>query len=260
MGRLDGKIALIMGGGSGIGAAAAVTFARNGARVAIAEINTELGQATAGKIKAAGGEVLFVETDATKEASVRNAVEKTVAAFGKLNVLCNVVGGSRMDDGHVSEVDLSVWEKTMGLNVLSTILACRHALPEILKAGGGSVVNMSSGAALRGGSPKHIYTAAKGAIVSLTRSLAGAHAKQNVRVNAVCAGRILTERILNSVGRPGQPGPMVDLQDATGRVKEYPFWVGEPEDIANILLFLASDESRMITGAAIPADGGRSAY
>src|SRR5262249_36063885 len=140
------------------------------------------------------------------------------------------------------------------------ILACRHAIPEIARAGGGAIVNMSSGAALRGGSPKHIYTSAKGAIVSLTRALAGAHVHDNIRVNAVCAGRILTERILTSVGSPDAPRPIVEPQDAAGRVKDYPFWVGQPEDIANIVVFLASDESRMITGASIPADGGRSAY
>ena len=106
----------------------------------------------------------------------------------------------------------------------------------------------------------HIYTAAKGAIVSLTRSLAGTFARDNVRVNCICAGRINTERIRASYGMPGKPGAAPDRQDATGQVKTYPFWVGEPEDIAAVALFLAADESRMITGAAIPADGGRSAY
>ncbi len=96
--------------------------------------------------------------------------------------------------------------------------------------------------------------------MSLTRALAGAYAKNNVRVNAICAGRILTERITSNYGTPTAPGPIADRQDAAGRSQEYPFWVGEPEDIANIALFLASDESRMITGATIPAEGGRSAY
>ncbi len=147
----------------------------------------------------------------------------------------------------------------MTVDLLGTINCCHHALPAIVRAGGGAVVNMSSGAALRGASPAHIYTAAKGGILSLTRALAGAHAKDNVRVNAICAGRILTERILSRFGTPDAPKPTED-QQADERVKEYPFWVGRPEDIASIALFLASDESRMITGAAIPADGGRSAY
>jgi NAD(P)-dependent dehydrogenase (short-subunit alcohol dehydrogenase family) len=118
---------------------------------------------------------------------------------------------------------------------------------------------MSSGAALRGASPAHVYSAAKGGILSLTRALAGTYAKDNVRVNAICAGRILTERILARYGTPDDPKPAED-QRADARVKDYPFWVGKPEDVANIALFLASEESRMITGAAIPADGGRSAY
>lgn len=257
---LQGKVALVTGGGSGIGAATAALLARRGVRVALAEINPELGKRTEAQIVAEGHAALFVGTDVTDEASVKNAVAKTVDAFGALHVLCNVAGGSRLDDAGVTEVDLSVWDKTMRLNVLGTILACRYAIPEIAKAGGGAIINMSSGAALRGGSPKHVYTASKGAIVSLTRALAGAHVRDNIRVNAVCAGRILTERILTSVGSPDAPGPIVDRQDAAGRAKDYPFWVGQPEDIANIVVFLASDESRMITGASIPADGGRSAY
>jgi len=128
-----------------------------------------------------------------------------------------------------------------------------------IHAGGGTVINMSSGAALRGASPAHIYSAAKGGILALTRALAGTYARDSVRVNAICAGRILTERILARYGTPDDPKPAED-QQADARVKEYPFWVGTPGDIANIALFLASDESRMITGATIPADGGRSAY
>jgi len=155
---------------------------------------------------------------------------------------------------------MAEWQRTMSLNLLGPILMCRHAIPRIAEFGGGAVVNMSSGAALRGASPSHIYTAAKGGIISLTRALAGAYAKENVRVNAIAAGRILTERITSRYGTPDQQGPVEDRQDAAGRVRDYPFWVGSPEDIARIALFLASDESRMITGASIPADGGRSAY
>jgi NAD(P)-dependent dehydrogenase (short-subunit alcohol dehydrogenase family) len=139
------------------------------------------------------------------------------------------------------------------------MLCCHHAIPAIVRAGGGAVVNMSSGAALRGASPAHVYSAAKGGVLSLTRALAGTYARNNVRVNAICAGRILTGRILSRYGTPDAPKPAED-QQADERVKEYPFWVGTPEDIATIALFLASEESRMITGAAIPADGGRSAY
>ncbi len=260
MGRLAGKVAFITGAGSGIARAAASIFAREGARVALAEIKPELGGATEKKVRSEGGDALFIQTDVTKEGSVKAAVAATVERFGRIDVLYNCAGGSIPADSLVTDVDLDVWQHTMTLDLLGPILCCRHAIPHIVKAGGGAVVNMSSGAALRGGSPSHIYTAAKGGVLSLTRALAGAFAKNNVRVNAICAGRILTERITRSYGTPDQPGPVNDRQDAAGRSKEYPFWVGKPEDIANIALFLASDESRMITGATIPAEGGRSAY
>ncbi len=260
MERLAGKVAFITGAGSGIARAAARLFAREGARVVIAEIKPGPGRAAEKMIRDAGGEALFVETDVTREDSVQAAVASAARHFGKVDVLYNCAGGSLPEDSYVTDVDLRVWDLTLSLDLRGTMLCCRHAIPELIKAGGGAVVNMSSGAALRGASNAHIYTAAKGAILSLTRALAGAYVKQGVRANAICAGRILTERITAKYGTPDKAGPVVDRQDAAGRAKEYPFWVGQPEDIANIALFLASDESRMITGATIAADGGRSAY
>src|SRR4029077_11828609 len=124
----------------------------------------------------------------------------------------------------------AVWARTMQLDLLGTMLTCHHAIPAIMRAGGGAVVNMSSGAALRGASPAHVYSAAKGGILSLTRALAGTYAKDNVRVNAICAGRILTERIIARFGTPDAPTPAED-QEADRRVKDYPFWVGSPQDI-----------------------------
>lgn len=260
MKRLAGRVALITGGGDGIGRAAALAFSREGAKVAIAEINAALGREATELVGAQGGEALFVATDVTSEESVRAAVEAAVARFGKLDTLFNCAGGSVPADKPVTELDLSVFEHTIGLDLKGTMLACKHAIPKIVAAGGGAVINMSSGAALRGASPAQVYTAAKGAIVSLTRSMAGTYAKDNVRVNCICAGRIDTPRVRRTYGLPGRPGGVADPQDASGQIKTYPFWVGQPEDIANIALFLASEESRMITGAAIPADGGRSAY
>lgn len=258
--RLEGRVALITGAGSGIAKAASRLFAKEGARIVIAEIDRGSGLAAERMVTEAGFEALFVETDVTKEESAKRAVDAAIERFGKLDVLYNCAGGSTAEDDLVTDVDMSEWHRTMSLNLLGPIHMCRHGIPRIVEAGGGTVVNMSSGAALRGASPSHVYTAAKGGIISLTRALAGTFAKQNVRVNAICAGRILTERITSRYGTPDREGPIADRQDAAGRVKEYPFWVGAPEDIANIALFLASDESRMITGAAIPADGGRSAY
>lgn len=260
-GRLKGKVALVTGGGAGgIGGASALALAREGARVVICDLDPARGQECLAQVQAAGAEGLFVATDVTQDDQVRSAVKQAVQKFGALHVLMCSAGGSIPADDFIPDVDLAVFEHTMRLDLLGTMLACRHGIPEIVKAGGGAVVNLSSGAALRGSSPAHIYTAAKGGIVSLTRALAGTYARDKVRVNAIAAGRILSRRIMESFGPPGQPGPVPDRQDAAGRLKDYPFWVGQPEDIASIALFLASDESRMITGATIAADGGRSAY
>ena len=263
MARLKGRVAFITGAGAGIARATALLFAREGARVALIELNETTGAATENLVREQNADGLFIRTDITQESSVRAAVCRAVEHFGRIDVLFNCAGGSVVGDSQITDIDLNldtVWQHTVSVNLFGSVLCCRHVIPELVKAGGGTVVNMSSGAALRGASPAHIYTAAKGAILSLTRALAGTYARQNVRVNAICAGRIETERTLARYGAGGKGGPLVDRQDAAGRVKEYPFWVGAPIDIANIALFLASDESRMITGAAIPADGGRSAY
>lgn len=262
MARLAGRVAFITGAGAGIARAAAELFAREGASVALVEINRETGEGTEAMLREKRLPAKFLPTDITDEASVQAAVDATVAAFGKIDILFNCAGGSVVEDSLVTDVDLdSVWQRTMGTNLRGMMLCCRHVIPKIIAAGGGTVVNMSSGAALRGASPLHVYTASKGAIVSLTRALAGAYVQQNVRVNAICAGRIQTERNVKKYGAAGLGGgTIVDRQPAAERVKDYPLWLGQPIDIANIALFLASDESRMITGAAIPADGGRSSY
>jgi NAD(P)-dependent dehydrogenase (short-subunit alcohol dehydrogenase family) len=259
-GRLQDKVAFISGGGGGIGEAAARMFAREGASVAIADIRQEAADAVARSVIEAGGQAFACAMDATSETSVQAAFAAARERFGRLDVLFNCIGGSVPADAPITEVDLSVWTHTMELDVKGTILCCRHAIPQLIEAGGGSIVNMSSGAALRGSSRSHIYTAAKGAVVSLTRALAGTYAKHRIRVNAICSGRVNTERVRRTYGIPGQPGDSVDPMRVDEQVKTYPFWFGEPDDMAAIALFLASDESLMITGAAIPADGGRSAY
>lgn len=257
-GRLAGKVALIIGAATGIGESAARIFSREGARVALADIRFDAVQAVAASISPDTTRAFAV--DVTDDDSVRKLVDDVMMHFGELHALFNTAGGSLPRDSLVTDVPLDVWDSTMNLDLRGTLLGCRHAIPKIIASGGGSVINMSSGAALRGSGKAHIYAGAKGAIVAITRNMAGAYASQGVRANAICCGRINTQRIRDTYGIPGQPGKSEDAMNVDATIKTYPYWFGEPEDVANIALFLASDESRMITGAAIPADGGRSAY
>src|SRR5262245_56501876 len=198
--RLAGRVALISGGAWGIGRAVAELFWREGAQVVVADIDKQAGATLA---QAIGDAALFVATDVTNEDSVKAAVAAAEQRFGKLDLLFNSAGGSISADAPLGKVDVAAgWSKPMQLDLLGTMLCWHHALPAIVRAGGGTVVHMSSGAALRGASPAHVYSAAKGGILSLTRALAGTYAKENVRVNGICAGRILTERIVARYGTP----------------------------------------------------------
>ena len=267
MDRLKGRIAFITGAGAGIAKASAKLFAEEGAKVVIAELKAELGRAAADEICSAGGHAIFVETDVTKEPSVANAVKKAVSHYGPIDILYNCAGGSiisnEMADDHVDVVDMRIWAHTMDLDLLGAFLVCRHGIPEIKKKGGGAVINMASWVAVRGCMPKHVYAAAKGAIISLTRSLAGAYAHDGIRVNAISPAVVRTERSRKrwenqEHNLAANPSPRDQFR--INMAKQYPFSVAEPEDIAQVALFLASNESRMITGSTIMADGGRTAY
>ncbi len=252
--RLQGKVALISGAGTGIGREAARLFAAEGAKVVIAELNPELGLLTESVIREAGGDATFVRTDVTDEDQVRAAVDAAVDTYGLLNVLYNCAGGSIPEDGPTTEVDMGVWDFTMSLDLKGPFLCCRHGIPKLIEAGGGAVVNMSSTAALMG-MRMHVYSAAKGGVISLTKALARQYGRDGVRVNAICPGYVLTDRVTARFSAPGPSGTASEEDKARRR---WPFGVGQPIEIASIALFLASDESRMIQGAAIPADGGMS--
>lgn len=260
MGAFDGKVAFLTGAGSGIARAAAKMFAAEGARVVIAEIKPELGAATERAIRDAGGDALFVPTDVTDEASVRNAFRQAVERYGRLDILHNCAGGSIPQDNVVTEVDMSVWDHTINLDLKGTFLCCRHGIPAIIKSGGGAVVNMTSWAGLVGIPWRNVYSTAKGGIISLTKTLAGEFAKQNVRVNAIAPGAIRTERSKRKYEGVSPQNPPPHIEYRLRLAQRYPFSTGEPEDVAHIVLFLASEKSRLINGAIIAADGGRSAY
>jgi NAD(P)-dependent dehydrogenase (short-subunit alcohol dehydrogenase family) len=249
--RLAGKVAVITGAGSGIGRASARLFVAEGAKVVVADIDEALGEASASEAGAR-----FVRTDVTDNASVERMVQQAKDAFGHIDVLLNCAGGSLREDKPVTEVDLRVWDHTIGLDLKGPFLCCRHVIPVMVEQGKGSVVNFSSVVALRGNHIAHVYIMAKGGLIAFTRALAGAYSPKGVRVNAVCPGVVLTERVKSRF----TDGNQIRFGGIDNLAERYPFGVGEPQDIAHVALFLASDESRMVNGAAIPAEGGISAY
>jgi len=250
MGRVDGKVVFLTGAGSGIGRAGAQLFAREGAKVVVADISREGGAETVRLIKAAGGEALYVETDVTQPASVEQAVRETVRAYGTLNVLYNNAGGSTINDGPVTEVSLNEWHRTINVDLYGTFLCCKYGIPELMKAGGGAVINTTSYVALAGTRGRDAYTAAKGGVLALTRSLAVEYAKHGIRVNAIAPGAIQTERVKKFLAEDPRVQTFVDM---------HLLGLGIPEDIAHAALFLASDEARIITGVIFPVDSGLAA-
>ncbi len=262
MPRLNGKVAFLTGGGAGIAKCSALEFVKEGAKVAIVDINVEAGKRAEQEIKDAGGEVIFIHADVTQDAQVKQAIDTAVAKFGQLDVLVNCAGGSMLEDLPVHEMSLDIWHKTITLNLLHPFLVCKHGIPHLIKAGGGSIINFSSMVGMTG-LYRPAYAAAKGGIMSFTKTLAAQYVQYGIRANAIGPGSIRTERHIKRY----QNKAWMENENPTGAVKErmlvqklYPFSVGDPIDIAAIVVFLASDESRMLTGSTIAADGGRSAY
>ena len=257
--KLQGKVAFLTGAGAGIARASAKLFASEGAGVAIIELNRETGAAAEKEIRDAGGNALFVETDVTDDASVKRAVDATVAKFGRLDVLMNCAGGSLQEDVPVHEMDLAIWHKTVALNLLHPFLCCRYGIPHLIKAGGGSIINLGSHMGLKG-SQKPAYAATKGGIAAFTQTLAAQYAEYGIRANAVAPGSVRTERSIKRWESKSADEFTPAERAALAIRKLYPFSVGEAKDIASIALFLACDDSRMLTGTMIAADGGRSSY
>ena len=183
MPRLIGKVAFLTGGGAGIAKVSALEFVKEGAKVAIVDINAEVGKRAEQEIKDAGGEVIFIQADVTQDAAVKQAIDTAVAKFGKLNVLVNCAGGSVLEDVPVHEMRLDIWHKTITLNLLHPFLVCTHGIPHLIKAGGGSIINFSSMVGMTG-LYRPAYAAAKGGIMSFTKTLAAQYVQYGIRANA----------------------------------------------------------------------------
>jgi NAD(P)-dependent dehydrogenase (short-subunit alcohol dehydrogenase family) len=244
MARLAGKVAFITGAGTGIGRATAILFAREGARVAIAEIDAASGEESA---HLAGNGAIAIPTDVTEPESLERAIRSAVDKFGGLHILHNNAGGSTAADNTAVEAPLDEFWRAIKLDLYGTFLGCRFGIPAIAKSGGGSVINMSSNVALMGVPGRDCYTAAKGGIAAITRSLAVAYAPQKVRVNAIAPSATMTARVKRLVAGNTALQKLADSH-LLGLI--------EPEDIANMVLYLASDEARLVTGQVLPVDSG----
>ena len=245
--RLEGKVAIISGGARGMGAAEARMFAQEGAKVVIGDLLEEEGLKVAAEIGEAGGEALFVWLDVTDEASWQSAVEAAVERFGKVDILVNNAAILRTQG--LLETTEEIWDEVMDVNTKGTFLGTKSVIPEMRKAGGGSIINISSGAGITGSQRNTAYHASKGAVRIFTKSAAIQYAGENIRVNSVHPGPIDTDMLASSMEAPGARRP----EDVPlGRH-------GRPEEVAYGVLYLASDEASFVTGSEVVIDGGRTA-
>lgn len=250
--RMPDKVVVITGGASGIGLAAAHRFAAEGASVVIGDLDEKHAQAAAQEITDAGGTAIGVAVNVLEEASIAALIARAVDEFGSLHVLCNHVGGSNpRKDLDLLRMDMDEFDKTMALNVRSTVLGSRLALPHMIEAGGGSIINTASVGGLSGDYLQSAYGTAKAAVIRLTQYIATQYGPQMVRCNAVAPGAISTPALRDNLSE--------DEIEAIKGHNALPF-LGEAEDIANTMLFLASDESRYLTGQVLVVDGGMSSH
>ena len=244
--RLDGKVCVITGAAGGMGREAAVLFAREGAKVCVADVDGEAAE----RVADSAGDAFAVQVDVADESSVQAMYAETVGRYGGIDVLYNNAGISPADDGSILDTELDAWERVQAVNTRGVFLCCKHGIPHLLERGGGSVINVASFVALVGAATSQIsYTASKGAVLSFSRELAVQFARQGVRVNALCPGPVETPLLLRIFGDDPAAFERRRIHLPMGRL-------AKPREIVNAALFLASDESSYVNGATFVVDGG----
>jgi len=248
--RLADKVTIITGAGGGMGRVAAQMFAKEGAKIVVAEYGEAAGKETVDLIRAGGGEASFVKVDVSKEADAKAMVDHAVATYGRLDCLYNNAGVMPEADHSVIDTEVDVWDQVMAVNVRGVFLGCKYAIPAMEVGGGGSIVNIASFVALLGCSvPQDAYTASKGAVLSLTRSLAVQFGPKGIRSNAICPGPVETPLLMDWLVKDEDAKQLRLARNPTGRF-------GKPEEIVYMAMYLASDESRWTNGASLVVDGG----
>ncbi|HEY3737953.1 MAG TPA: glucose 1-dehydrogenase [Jatrophihabitans sp.] len=252
---LEGRVAIVTGAATGIGAACAQRLARDGARVVVADLNDRDGATTVEKIERDGGVATLVRVDISDESSVAELIERTVRTYGRLDILHNNAAALG-DDGQrgdiaIADGQVEIWDRTFAVNLRGVMLGCKHAIPMMIEGGGGVIVNTSSTSALSGGPSSVAYAASKSGIMSVTQHVAARYGRNRIRCVAVAPGLIVTDHVAQNVNPR--------WRDIMTRQLCLPD-VGRPEDVASTVAFLVSDEARYITGILVPVDGGQTCH
>lgn len=247
--RLQDKVALITGGAAGIGRETALLFAREGARVVVVDIDAAGAEQTARDIRDAGGVAIHHRADVSQAADCEAMVEAAESHFGRLDVLFNNAGIMHAEDGDATQTEEAIWDLTMNINLKGVFFGCKYGIPALRRAGGGSIVNTASFVALLGAATAQLaYTASKGGVLAMTRELAVVHAREGIRVNALCPGPLRTKLLMD----------FLDTEEKKQRrLVHVPMGrFGEAKEMAQAALYLASDESAYVTGSTFTVDGG----